>query len=470
MRKFYSFLMAATALVLGSCSNENGLEPEGQYDGTPVKITLGTTASPMTEFSVTRASIDMDNAPTNLDDVGIFCMARSKNNVNWWESDAATTNGSGTEAKPFDWFMLESEGATSLTCLMRNVQAKCTNTSYHHSDFDLNPYKLEPKDGQDYYYPISQMYRYDFYGYYPYREDDKVIYPMLSTPKEDGTPSNYRKQVAMVPMTVDGRTDILWGRTYNDEAAAYSATYFRKLNYNQFGQPEEEKSPVIDFHHMLTQLKFTVVPGEKYAGSGDYSAAEDMRVDYIEVKHVLSNPYLVIADYNDLDNPGRITALHVPTKDAVLADSSLIKRLVPASIATHDMSTRVNDQYNDFRLCDETGAEFTPTMVPSHTADCVVNGKGLRLGDYMLVYPDKSFKIVVHLTRMSDGKEFHTESSLGLYSYGTGADAYQGYTPTNNFYPGKSYTIQIVVHDPYNIGLGAVITPWQDVDGPRIEL
>ena len=159
--------------------------------------------------------------------MGVFCLARGKQEKN-------------DGAPDISWFDPEDNYAS---CLMKNVKAK--------------------KEGSNvtweghYFYPISQFYMYEFYGYYPYAEDAHITYEASA----DGDGTGGPRHRATVHYTIDGTQDIIWGRATLQDKYAYSAYYFR--------ENPDAPMPEIGLQHMLTRLQFQVKPGEDPENDGN---------------------------------------------------------------------------------------------------------------------------------------------------------------------------------------------------------
>lgn len=227
MKKLSWFTILAAVALLPGCSNDNEPLKEGSMveavigdSEVEIKLSSGTAA--------TRASIESDeNNAFEVDGLGIFCVAKDKQNPEI-----------NPPAPDIDWTRYSEYGKTDV--LMHNVPANAvmdtidnvTSTSIVWADPEAQ-----------YFYPISNWYKYDFYGYYPVQDDAKV------TTISDGI---------MVNMEIDGYKDVLIGKASSEEQYAYSAKYFRTAAH---------ELPKMEFFHYLSRFTFTVEAGADYTGS-----------------------------------------------------------------------------------------------------------------------------------------------------------------------------------------------------------
>lgn len=383
------FMLAAAAslLALGGCSSDEPvLLPAGEGESgsadvevitTPVEIRLG---MPGANF-VTRAAFEDDEDEF---DMGVFCLAREKQNVNnsgqdisWWD----------TTVDPL---------FSSTFCLLNNVESTKSGNN------------ITWVDGQRRYYPFTQFYSYDFYAYYPYVDYEE---------EENTIDTTTVGRVVVNYQSIDGKTDILWGRATSAEQYAYSAKYFR--------QPGNQSVvPSVQLDHMLTRLKFQVVPGESFVGSGDYSAASSMVITGLKVKDVVKNVTLLVADYDrdHANEQGSETILGTDEPD----------RLSPT-----------DDEVQTLELCGADGEPFAPVTVSDNPAEA------RQLGESFLLFPASKYVLEISL-RNTNNTVFQQDHPLELIS------------PSGMFNAGCQYTITIEVHGPKEVNIKAQLTPWQD--------
>ena len=220
--------------------------------------------------------------------------------------------------------------------------------------------------------------------------------------------------------TIDGTQDLIWGRATSDEDYAYSAKYYRT-----YGGSAQD--PTLDLKHLLTRLTFTIQPGENYEGSGDYSQAETMKLKSIEICDVYTHLDVLVADRVGLEESDWSNADHI----ARLALRDEIKD----TLFLHKNDTEAIDL----------------TQVPSHEAE------PLQVGESVMLYPEASYIIKVVLVD-ENGTEHVSEIPLTLSNGG------------QMFARGNSYKVRIIVHGPREISVKGTLTPWNELDGPTLEL
>ncbi len=324
------FLAVASVMMLAACTNEN-LPLEEQEVTAPVyipgdsevEILLGSRGNNVTVKSK-RAAFEGD---ADMDQLGVFCLAREKQHVNQAAQDIV-------------WFTDDEENWSG--CIMNNVEAIKTGSTVTWADATKH-----------YYYPVSQFYCYDFFGYYPYSEDVTIA-----------------DEKVMVNYELDGKTEIIWGRATSDEDYAYSATYFRQ-------EENVGNYPTLDLHHVLTRLKFFVTPGAEVEGGTTVSPKlANFAVARIEVLDAISNVQLTVADKANINTLNEQNCLTVGENRA------------------------------DYVLCGFDGEPMDTTMVGT---DLSVS---TRLGESVLLAPESEYTIRVYLINKESGEKFVTEHPL----------------------------------------------------------
>lgn len=254
-KNFWMLGFAAAALMVG-CSNED-IESSGTditMGNSDVEIRLASSAGG------TRSSVESNEAGLfEADGLGIYCLAKSLQDVNPNETPINWNNGDELD----------------FSVWMDNIE---TNAKLN---ADKTATELIWKDGETRFYPVANWYTYRFYGYYP-----RV---------ETVTRTESRIEAAM---TIDGTQDVIWGRTNNEDKDAYCAKYFRNAAH-------AGEIPGIEFEHKLMRMTFSIVPGE--GADGTINAALTMGVKSIIVKDVPTQLSLVIADRNDAAEEGKVT-------------------------------------------------------------------------------------------------------------------------------------------------------------------
>lgn len=272
-KQYFSTILAAACLLLPGCSNDNEPVNEGSttveavVGDSDVEIRLSSSSS--SSAAATRAGIEGDNFYSfEAEGLGIFCVAKGKQNPEI-----------NPPAPDIDWTRYADPTKTDV--LMYNVPANAVKDTitidYDMSTFRYTSTSIVWADSEaQYFYPISNWYMYDFYGYYPIQDDANVTV----TPEE-----------IMVYMEIDGHQDFLIGYAVSEEDYAYSAKYFRTA---------ERQLPEMVFHHRLNRFTFTVE-----AGADDYSGSK-ANATRMSVKEItlLDMPYqfetiVATTDYAD---------------------------------------------------------------------------------------------------------------------------------------------------------------------------
>ena len=381
-------LGAFCLLMLGGCSKEDGnTSSTPQHDliePNPVKIELSSQTKELVS-ATTRAALEGD-ADMDIVDIGIFGLARATQV--WSPSDLYNL----TKWNWADWNSYDANRA----CILYNVRSNKVGTNIEWVEQDAI-----------YFYPITQVYAYDFYGYYPWVADASLV-------KTDTKVS--------VQYTINGTQDLLWGRATSTDPMGYSARYFRQSSTSNGEKPD------IALNHLLTRLTFSVVPGESYSGSNDYTAATYMSVEEVKILDAKTHLEVTIADLNNLNMEisDRITAY-----DNTTADLTLYK---------------------------DDGQTTATAGVPTSPSNPVT------LGESIMLLPEAQYEIYIKL-KLNDPNNFGefdqtfvTEVPLSLLPVGT------------EFEPGKSYSVKIIVHGPRDISLQSTLVEWDEETGPEIEL
>ena len=380
MRKTFLFLTAVSALMMmTSCSNED-VDQFAQTDSdrneadiisTPVEIRLGTPS-----VFVTRAALDN----TQDIDLGVFCLARAK------QSSTATTS------QPSWWDTTVGWKTRSTFCLLNNVEA---------SKHDNN---VSWVDGKTRFYPYKQTYAYDFYAYYPFVEFESTTH-VIDTTQVGKVYVHYKN--------LDGKTDILWGRETSTDQTAFSARYFCQLAH-------VSEVPQIQLDHMLTRLRFHVVPGEDAPGAETYVNAQGAKVVSLKVINAVKNVTLLVADQADRTNT-------VGSKDTGTDEPERL--------------TATDDEKTTLFLCGADGNPITPVSVPATPA-----GK-VQVGESLLLFPAAQYTLQITLEK---GGVTYLEDHPFTLTH-----------PTGNFAAGEVYDITLTVKGLASVPVKAAVSAWQ---------
>lgn len=252
---------------MASCSSESELADNGASDAltstqwshqianSNVEIKFGS------KIKGTIAIVESDDHQNfTLTNMGLFCLAIAKNNINPNEANIDYTQGSA---------------GYKYSVWVDNAEVKTEK------DDGNNKTILTWADGKKHYYPTGNWHKYAFYGYYPKQDAANIIYD--------------KKSVSVMFEDLDGTTDIIYGKAEDlNTPYAYSAYYFRQ-------EGNEDKVPTVAFAHKLMRLTFAIKPGGK-----DKEAAKTMGVTKVEVVKVPTKGTLVLADKDVPANAGYI--------------------------------------------------------------------------------------------------------------------------------------------------------------------
>ena len=367
----YGLAVAAAFALLPGCSNEElagPAIPEYIPGDSEVEIRFATQTAEVSTTVDKRLVVD-DNTEM---DMGVFCLARAKQ---------------VSSAPDINWFAEEDNYDN---CLMKNVKATKNGLNL-------------TWEGQ-YFYPISQYYMYEFYGYYPYSEE--VTYT--------STPESHR---AVVNYTLDGTQDIVWGRATQEDKFAYSARYFRE-------QGADAQIPIIGANSVDEE-------GEKV-----FDDAALVSVKSISIVDAVQNVGLVVADWE------------------MRGDRSKDN--------WHNRLTVVGDTVRtEFKLrtSDTDDSEMQPVAIPTELNTTKEFGGSIMLlpaGSYLM-------KVVLHKADGSNdgaGADVETETPIKVTSVvgepGTGVKPL--------FNAGYTYTVTIKVNDFKEAKAEANVSEWQMSD------
>lgn len=350
---------------MASCSSESELADNGASDAltstqwshqianSNVEIKFGS------KIKGTRAIVESDDQQNfTLTNMGLFCLAIAKNNINPNEANIDYTQGSA---------------GYKYSVWVDNAEVQTEKDAVNNKTI------LTWADGNKHYYPTGNWHKYAFYGYYP---------------KQDAANFTYEKnRVSVMFEDLDGTTDIIYGKAEDlNTDYAYSAYYFRQ-------EGNEDKVPTVAFAHKLMRLTFAIKPGGK-----DIEAAKTMGVTKVEVVKVPTKGTLVLADKDAPANAGYInfdwtdenTLLDLPLKaktDAIGEGAGL-----EPEFAAYDAT-------NETKAC--------------WVKDNEVNiGQGIMIPvpDYE-TYPDYKYQLKITLIN-KDGQPFEPEYPMDLNTNG----------------------------------------------------
>lgn len=348
---------------MASCSSESELADNGASDAltstqwshqianSNVEIKFGS------KIKGTRAIVESDDQQNfTLTNMGLFCLAIAKNNINPNEANIDYTQGSA---------------GYKYSVWVDNAEVQTEK------DAGNNKTILTWADGKKHYYPTGNWHKYAFYGYYPKQDAANIIYD--------------NKSVSVMFEDLDGTTDIIYGKAEDlNTPYAYSAYYFRQ-------EGNEDKVPTVAFAHKLMRLTFAIKPGGK-----DKEAAKTMGVTKVEVVKVPTKGTLILADKDVPANAGYINFDWTTTADLAL------------KAKTDATSTEQKGLEPDFTAYDETNA----TKACWVKDDPVDIGQGIMIPvpDYEN-NPDYKYQLKITLIN-KDGQVFEPEYPMDLNTNG----------------------------------------------------
>lgn len=374
---YKTIILAAACLLLPGCADDaaDAIEqpvtpPTAELVGdSEVEIKLSSSSSTM----LTRAGVyEGTNGFYTTKWMGIFCLADEK---------------LIQSAEDIDW---SRSSTTSEDVHLDNVGAMVTDG------------QLSFTGGATYYYPMSNKYRYRFYGYYTRQTEVVTKEPEKVT----------------VGVTFKGNDDILWGKsempqdTY--EKYAYSAKYYREHIKDV---TTEAAIPTIGFEHVMTCLEFSVIAKDE--------SAKNLTISSIKL-------------------------LNAPQKlNLVLATKSHVGEGVIEIDETSDATVNVDLMDVKYTLDEETGklTYETPvvTSVPITDEEAIVGVSETDLTPAAFyVFPQREHLVRVEMKGF--GKTFTYDMPVQL--------------PEGDTYAGHKYKLKLQVYGPQQITLNTTLEPW----------
>lgn len=416
--KRISIVILATALVLLSgCNNELDNSVDIDLDNTTdmqlIKLG-GSTGAPSV---MSRAAIEsLDEMGVN-DRMGIFCLAGRKTDVKSAQT-AADPNWSNAVLPPDDPNYAKSTNGrywSNIRC-----EVKPGGDTYHIVPTEL---MADGRTPQDYYkyYPITSLYGYDFYGYYPYQADGVA----------------YNSQYITVDMAIDGDDDIIYGKSEQIDTCAwfaeyagtalgntlmqsyYSARFFRK-------HPLKYDDAHMKLEHKLARFRFYVYagPDKEAADPITYDRALKLCVKSISLLQQPTNLRLVVAHKTDASRNGSLSKV----------DNTLI----------------------DFPLRHKGGAPLSDTPVEFGTKvqNGVVVPDTVQVGDCIMFLPGGNSHIMsVELADKNTGEVYPSEVNTTIsFKNSTG----------KTFEAGKTYNVYLQVSGIKDITISAELADWEE--------
>ena len=237
MKKLFLFSMIMAATV-SSCTKDNSVD-NGNNNNDLVAIEFGTKMDIDVE-EVSPASRAAVTAFDGTQELGIFVLAKNLGAGETWQG--------ADKAMLWNNVLTTINGTTATPTLVDGVDSK--------------------------YYPNSDKYNYNFFGYYP-RQASPTI--------------NDDDKTVTTTIDISSRTvDVLYGKA-TVLGAGYNATYVK-----------ENGAPTINFEHMLTQLQFNIKAADDFEG-------DKVTVQSVNISNGTDEITLTVADENGSTTAGTVT-------------------------------------------------------------------------------------------------------------------------------------------------------------------
>ena len=456
MNKYLFILGFAGMALFSACSTSDDLTAEEPHVTPPVEdpkeisliaearqdsevpITLGVGQS----RGLTRAPIGGEGDPASPvsfstepgKSLGVFCLATGYQSsyvdnppiVNNWTDD----------------------DDTGVIVRMKNVAATVTGGEISFND-------------HDYYYPIGNWMKYNFYAYYPRQEETVTI-----DGDDKKTISFSNNQVLEKYYEIDGSQDIIWGMadpsqaepvtSSATDAAPYCAKYVRLKKAES--APEDDYLPKLTFEHKLVQFRFFVKAADAAALAviGPYNSETgkgmNMKVTDMFINNAIYRLSLVVANKNPVTP-------ETPDKNGKLSMMSTLK--------TKKLGIKLHDKLNpDHDRFDQDGDGI---LEPEHQLAITKDAVDVSNVDENKIPTDAGYVGYIMLAppTVSNDENFNYSLIVKL-QYDAGSD-----TDTNSvavslippsdsegFLAGKIYNIIVNVQSPERIFAKAVLNPW----------
>ena len=284
MKKYLFIIGFAGMALFSACSTSDDLTAEEPHVTPPVEDpkenTLIAEARQDSEVPITlgigegrgntRAPFDNETDFDTPDGqyIGVFCLATD------YQSSYATNPPIENNWK---------DDNTGLSVRMKNVPAKVKDGDVTFLDpatlSDLTP------TSQEWYYPMGNWMKYNFYTYYPWQNEDDDTRTLVIN----------KSQISEKFYTFDGSQDIIWGIANPPVDDAFSAKYFIENSSAEI--------PQFSFKHKLAQFRFFVK-----AADGDAStlAGLSAQVTDMYIANAIYRLQLIVADKNNSGNNGEL--------------------------------------------------------------------------------------------------------------------------------------------------------------------
>ena len=414
-------LMAALVLLSG-CNKDNEFSVDIDINNSSeVPIKLGTYIG--STSATTRASINSLDEMVDRDDyrVGVFCLAARRTDVKSAQTESNIDWTKPVDSPSIDGAYGDEYGSSTCGRYWDNLCCKVEKNTI--GEYRINPVQEGDDNYKPYYqyYPITSVYGYDFYCYYPYQKD------VTST-----------KSTVSVDFVITGKEDIIYGKSedVNDayfsgytvgtelleslKKSYYSAKFFRK-------NPKKTDNAHIKLEHKLARFRFHVFPGpdSEYEEPKSYDDAKKLCVKEIKINQVPNQLRLVVADRANKNNAGTLSA--------------------------------VGSSKSDFYVFTEGGAvledDNSPIVLGTKEEDGVTVPDTMEVGDYMMLPSGVSqyFMSVKLADANNPDRIYPSETNIAI-----------NLKNGKKFEPGKTYNVYLQVAGLKEIGISAELADWED--------
>ena len=366
--------------------------------------------------------------------IGVFCLATGY-------------QSSYTSNPPIANNWTDNDG-TGLIVRMKNVPATVFD------DGTVAFYNHARTSGQNYYYPMGDWMKYNFYAYYPWQDEEL-----------DGNTLVFKNnRVLEKYYDIDGSQDIIWGVARPEEAEAvspaatdadpYCAKYIR-MKRKEVGEANiANHYPKLKFEHKLVQFRFFVKAAKATDEETDHTIRNNLtnlnaQVTDMYIGNAINRLMVVVADQSSVNNT-----------DGTLYWFGNTLNTKKLGIKANGVDT---DRFPGTAIPEDGDTDGHPDWV-----DAINVASDSPVGYIMLApptvrgvnYPDVENNHVyqLYLKVQYDNGSGSTETNLVTLSLNP---------PSGGFIAGKIYNIIVNVQSPEKITVKAVLQQWES--GSTIE-
>jgi hypothetical protein len=430
------YLFALAALTLTACSESDEMAQDATAiaveDTTPVPVQLKA-GNAVSAFTKAALNTNPDGTFDDIQSMGIYGLAYDRMSVN-------------TAPAAVNWFSTAEQSETC--CLIDNWEAYANGGT-------VDPSKkgdITFTNGNIKFYPATNFYCYDFYGYYPYAQEGTSAPTTVDEPVLRKDISN---NVVKAQYVIDGTQDLIWGRAHLDDEVvyadgnssvnAYSAPWFRAKRKQPGYVSDADLYPSIPLKHLLTRLTFVVIPAGNVDEGTDYTEAHKVWLEALYVRNAKNNLDVIVASQNK-DNITLDQAKAISGNDGL---TSLDEFYNSEEQLLSRISLR-NSTTADLYLHDADGSLAQRMQVP----DYVDNNN--QWGESIMLYPEEEYELKVVLSY--DGNPENT-SEVPLTIRPSVADAA---LHNGKFGIGHSYKVVLKVSGPESVVTSCTLEAWED--------